>query len=95
MIHCLIPDCPAARRGNQHLKYTTLSLLHDRLGHRGLRSLLAAEEHQVWADTKIRIESDTDCTTCKIATICAVTRNKYPHTPAGHPGHTVSWILFH
>lgn len=65
------------------------SMLHDQLGHRALCSLLAADEHHVWADTKIHIESESNCTTCKIATICATARNKHPHTPAGHPGHTV------
>jgi hypothetical protein len=31
--HRLIPDRPMARRGENHIKYTSLSLIHDCLGH--------------------------------------------------------------
>jgi hypothetical protein len=82
----LIPDRPIIQRGEKHIKYTNLSLLHDRLGHRAIRTLLAADEHGVWHDTRIRMEPETDCVTCQIATIRATARNKNPHTHAGHPG---------
>jgi len=85
----LIPDRPVIRRGENHIRYTNLSLLHDRLGHRAIRTLLAADEHGVWQDTRIRMEPENDCVTCQIATIRATARNKHPHTPAGHPGATV------
>jgi len=35
------------------MKYTNLSLLHNRLGHRALSTILAADEHKVWHDIKI------------------------------------------
>jgi transposase InsO family protein len=85
----LIPDRPVIRRGENHIKYTNLSLLHDRLGHRAIRTLLAADEHGVWHDTRIRMEPENDCVTCQIATIRTTARNKHSHTPASHPGATV------
>jgi hypothetical protein len=87
--HCLIPDRPMMWRG-QHVKYVSLSLLHNRLGNHALWSLLAADAHKVWQNTRIRIEPETDCVTCQIATIRATNRNKLPHTLASHPGATVS-----
>jgi hypothetical protein len=51
--HRLIPDCSVSLRGQNHVKYVILSLLHDRLGHRAIRTLLAADKHNVWHDTKI------------------------------------------
>ncbi len=71
------------------MKYTSLSLLHNRLGHRAIRTLLAADEHNVWHDTKIRMEPESECVTCQIATIRITNRNKHPHTPSGHPSATV------
>ena len=83
--HRLISDRPMTQRG-EHVNYVSLSLLHDRLG----QSLLVADGHKVWQDKRIRIEPETDCVTCQIATIRATNRNKLPHTLASHPGATVS-----
>jgi hypothetical protein len=93
--HWLIPDCSVSRRGQNHVKYVNLSLLHDRFGHRAIRTLLSADEHNVWHDTKIQIEPETDCVSCQIATIRTTNRNKLPHTPASHPGATVFMDILH
>jgi hypothetical protein len=82
-------------RGQNHVKYVNLSLLHDRLGHRAIRTLFAADEHNVWHDTKIRIEPETDCVSCQIAMIWTTNRNKLPHTPASHPGATLFMDILH
>ncbi len=82
----LIPNWPVIQRWENNIKYTNFSLLHDRLGHREIRTLLAADEYRVWHDTWIRMDPETDCVTCQIATIRATSRNKNPRTPAGHPG---------
>jgi hypothetical protein len=68
----LVPDHPIAQRGITHIKCTNLSLLHNPLGHQALCTLLAADKHGVWADTKICMEPETDYITCKIATIRAI-----------------------
>jgi len=87
--HRLIPDCSVSRRGQNHVKYVNLSLLHDRLGHRAMRTLLSADEHNVWHDTKIRIEPETDCVSCQIAMIRTTNRNKLPHTPQSSRCHRI------
>jgi len=51
--------------------------------------ILAAEEHKIWSNTRIWVEPEHDCTTCKIATVQTAARNKRPHTPAGNPEETV------
>jgi hypothetical protein len=40
---------------------TALELVHQRLGHRKCRALLAASEHGVWADTVIRMVPEQEC----------------------------------
>jgi transposase InsO family protein len=77
------------------IKYTNLSLLHDRLGHRAIRTLLAVDEHNVWHDTRIWMEPETDCVSCQIATIRTANKNKHPHTPASHPSATVFMDILH
>jgi hypothetical protein len=91
----LIPERPMARRGEKHVKYTNLSLLHNHLGHWAIRTLLAAHEYNVWHDTRIQIEPESDCVTCQIATIRSTNRNKHPHAPASHPGATVFMDIIH
>jgi len=85
----LIPERAIHQRGANHIKYVNLSLIHDWLGHRALSTILAADEHKLWNDVRIRIEPESDCMTCKIATIRATARNTHPHTKSHHPGETV------
>jgi len=85
----VIPERPFNWRGESNIKYTNFSLLHNRLGHRAISTILATDEHRFWHDTRVHIEPETDCNTCKIATICKTDGNKLPHTPAGHPGESM------
>ena len=47
----------------------SLERLHQRLGHRATRSLIAADTAGLWADTEIWMSPDPFCTSCKIAAI--------------------------
>ena len=44
-------------------------LLHQRLGHRSRRSLLAGNNGNSWKDIEIRVDPDPLCTSCQISTI--------------------------
>ena len=46
-----------------------LKLLHQRLGHRPTRSLLAGDTTNVWEDVEIRIDPDPFCTSCQISSM--------------------------
>ena len=46
-------------------KKIALELLHQRLGPRYTRSLLAGDTANVWEDIELRIDPDTFCTSCK------------------------------
>jgi hypothetical protein len=57
-----------------------LELLHHRLGHHKCRTLLAANKHNLWDDTTIRMTGETGCLTCGIATIRLHACNKEAHS---------------
>jgi hypothetical protein len=67
-------------------KRTGLELLHQPLGHRKCRALLAASKHGVWADTVIRMGPEEECVSCEISTARASKRNKEPHTGGTYSG---------
>ena len=48
-------------------KKIALELLHQRLGHRSTRSLLAGDTSNVWEDVELRIYPDPFCTSCQIS----------------------------
>ena len=48
-------------------KKIALELLHQRLGHRSTRSLLAGDNATVWEDVELRIDPDPFCTSCQIS----------------------------
>jgi hypothetical protein len=75
-------NVPAYRNKDNNKKCLPLELLHQRLGHRKCRTLLAANEHQLWEDVTIRMTGETGCLTCGIATICSRAHDKEPHTGA-------------
>ena len=87
--HRLIPERAIICREEGNDQYINLSLLNNRLGHRVMCTLLAPDEHQVWADARIQMEPEANYTTCEIATIRATSRNKHRHTPTGHKGQMV------
>ena len=47
-------------------KKIALELLHQRLGHRSTRSLIAGDTANVWEDVDLRIDPDPFCTPCQI-----------------------------
>jgi len=76
-------------------KRASLELLHQRLGHRKCRALLAASEHGVWADTLVRMGPEEECISCAISTARATKRNKEPHTGGVYPGEYVFLDILH
>jgi transposase InsO family protein len=82
-------------RKSKPKKRVRTELLHKRLGHRYTTTILAASEHEVWADVEAQLTPDVDCVDCKIATIRASDRNKHPHTPSERFGQMVLMDIEH
>ena len=62
-------------------KKIALELLHQRLGHRSARSLLAGNNVNVWEDVDLRIDPYPFCTLCQISTMNKKARYKIPLKP--------------
>ena len=62
-------------------KKIALELLHQRLGHRSTRLLLAEDTANVWEDVELRIDSDPFCTSCQISPMNKKARSKIPLNP--------------
>ena len=58
-----------------------LELLHQRLGHRSTRSLLAGATANVWEDVELRIYPDPFCTSCQISSMKKKARSKITPNP--------------
>ena len=58
-----------------------LELLHQRLGNRSTRSLLAGDTANVWEDVEPRIDPDPFCTPCQISSMNKKARSKIPLNP--------------
>ena len=65
-------------------KNIALELLHQRLGHRSTRSLLAGDTANVWEDVEIRIDPDPFCTSCQISSMTKRLGLKF-HSSQRHP----------
>ena len=63
---------------NPARKQLSLELLHQRLGHRSNRSLLAGDTTNVWEDIELRIDPDPFFTSCKIYSMNKKARSKIP-----------------
>jgi hypothetical protein len=72
-----------------------LELLHARLGHQSIKSLLAASHDSIWEDTQIRFAPDSFCISCKIATRRTVARGHRPVSHPEYPGQIVFMDLIH
>ena len=59
-------------------KKILLELLHQRLGHRFTRSLLAGDTDNVWEDIELRLYPDPFCTSCHISSMNKKSRSKNP-----------------
>ena len=62
-------------------KKIVLELLHQRLGHRSTRSLLAGDTANVWEDAELRIDPDPFCTSCQISSMKKKSGSKIPLKP--------------
>ena len=76
---------------NPARKKIALELVHQRLGHRSTRSLLAGDTDNVWEDVELRIYPDPFCTSCQISSMNKKTRSKIPLKPKA-PFKWVLWI---
>ena len=66
---------------NPARKKIALELLHQRLGHRSTRSLIAGDTANVWEDVELRIDPDPFCTSCKTSSMNKKARSKLPLKP--------------
>ena len=57
-------------------KKIILELLHQRLGHRSTRSLLAGDNYNVWEYVELIIDPDPFCTSCQISSMNKKARSK-------------------
>ena len=74
-------------------KYVESSLLHRRMGHRSIPTLLLASENKLWIDTRISFGSDRMCEDCKISTAKRANRGSTPTAEAMNvtrPGQAVT-----
>ena len=62
-------------------KKIALELMHQRLGHRSTRSLVAGDTANVWEDAELKIDPDPFCTSCKISSMNKKARSKLPLKP--------------
>ena len=62
-------------------KKIALELLHQILGHRSTRSLLAGDTANIWKDVELRIYPDPFCTSCQISSMNKKARYKIPLKP--------------
>ena len=58
-----------------------LELIHQRLGHRSTRSLMAGDTANVWEDAELKIDADPFCSSCKISSMNKKARYKVPLNP--------------
>ena len=58
-----------------------LELMHQRLGHRSTRSLIAGDTTNIWEDAELKIYPDPFCTPCKISSMNKKARSKLPLKP--------------
>ena len=66
---------------NPATKNIALELLHQRLGHRSTRSLIAGDTANVWEDVELRIDPDPFCISCKISSMNKKARSKISLNP--------------
>ena len=52
--------------------------MHQRLGNRSTRSLIAGDTANVWEDAELKIDPDPFCTSCKISSMNKKARSKLP-----------------
>jgi hypothetical protein len=91
--HVIPSNCNHDHSANK--RWTGLELLHQRLGHRKCRAILAASEHGVWADTMVCMGPEDECISCEVSAARASSRNKEAHTSGSYPGEYVFLDILH
>ena len=66
---------------NPKRKKIALEFLHQSLGHRSTRSLIAGDTANVWEDVELIIDPDPFCTLCQISSMNKKARSKVPLKP--------------
>ena len=66
---------------NPKRKKIALELMHQRLGNRYTRSLIAGDTANVWEDAELKIDPDPFCTSCKISSMNKKASSKLPLKP--------------
>jgi hypothetical protein len=59
-------------------KSVPASLLHRRLGHRTINTMIIGSKNEVWADATLRLEADNFCDSCQIVSARSANRGKSP-----------------
>jgi transposase InsO family protein len=86
-----IPYRNAMIQNSRPKKKILLELLHRRLGHATMKTLLAADSSDLYNDTKIEFEPTGPCLDCRITTIRASNKGKKPVGESTVPGQV--WFL--
>jgi hypothetical protein len=72
-------------------KKVHLELMHHRLGHAAMKTLIAADSNDLYQDTKIEFEPTGPCLDCHVATIRTSNRGKKPVGESTIPGQV--WFI--
>ena len=79
--HAFMGKSMESSKENPKRKKIALELMHQRLGHRSARSLIAGDTANVWEDAELKIDPDPFCTSCKISSMNKKARCKVPLKP--------------
>ena len=92
--HAFMGESMESSKKNPKRKEIALELMHQRLGHRSTRSLIAGDTVNVWEDAELKIDPDPFFTSCKISSMNKKARSKLPLKPK-HLSSGFLWISFH
>ena len=74
-------DCKEKIKKKSKKKEIALEFMHQRLGHRSTRYLMAVDTTNVWEDADLKIDVYPFCTSCKISPMNKKARSKLPLRP--------------
>ena len=83
------------QKENRTLCKVDLELMHQRLAHRSFQTLLAADNEQVWKDTKLTFAPDSFCIGCKIAYSRTANRGRGDVSEQDYPGQVLFMDIIH
>ena len=79
--HVFMGKSMEGSKKNPKGKKIALELMHQRLGHRSTRFLIAGDTANIWEDADLKIDPDPFCTSCKISSMHKKARSKLPLKP--------------